>query len=174
MKQKRILSQLALLLSLPLVSSLKLNVTAISARGGSSTLECWQMDKPFDISSQPGTSGAAVATLSSASNLSYIIIPPNYDGRLHNAPHAQWVVFASGLAYITLPEHDSTNALISGGEFGLIFAADTADVSREGHRTQYPGITETIVLQIPTCDGNVPDHSILHMGPCGVDEIAGL
>lgn len=85
----------------------------------------------------------------------------------------RWVVFTSGMAYITLPDDNSTSAVISGGEFGLIFAADTPDVSQKGHRTQYPGLTETIALQIPTQDG-VPGHSLLHMGPCTANEIAGL
>ncbi|KAI2632618.1 hypothetical protein GGS26DRAFT_591058 [Hypomontagnella submonticulosa] len=174
MKERRVLSRLALILSVPLAASLKLNVTAIGARDGLSTLECWQTDKPFNTSSQPGTAGTAIATLSNVSNLSYTIIPSDFDGGVHNAPYAQWVVFTSGLAYITLPGGDGTSAIVSGGQFGLIFAADTADVSRKGHRTQYPGITETIALQIPTQDGKVPEHSVLHMGPCAVNEVAGI
>ncbi|RYO88969.1 hypothetical protein DL766_006560 [Monosporascus sp. MC13-8B] len=120
--------------------------------------------------------------LGNGSNMSYTVIPPNYDGSLHNAPphnaplHNQqrWVVFISGLAYITLPDDDTTSAHISGGEFGLIFAADIAEVSRKGHRTQYPGITETIALVMPTVDGQVPAHSLLHMGPCSAEEVVGV
>ncbi|KAI1767828.1 hypothetical protein GGR53DRAFT_480841 [Hypoxylon sp. FL1150] len=174
MKKQQAFRQLTLALSVPAASSLQLNVTAIGARDGSSTLECWQMNTPFDISTQPGTSGSAVATLSSVSNLSYTIIPSNFDGGIHNAPHAQWVVYTSGMAYVTLPDDDSTSAVVLGGEFGLVFAADTADVSLKGHRTQYPGLTETIGLQIPTQDGKVPEHRLLHMGPCTADDIAGL
>lgn len=80
----------------------------------------------------------------------------------------------SGLAYITLPDDNTTSAYVSGGEFGLIFAADTADVSEKGHRTQYPGITETIALQIPVKDNKIPAHTVLHSGPCVVSEIAGI
>ncbi|KAI0467437.1 hypothetical protein F4859DRAFT_244619 [Xylaria cf. heliscus] len=155
-------------------ASLKLNVTAIGARDGLSTLECWQLDQPFDTSTEPGTSGSAQAQLGNVSALSYSIIPSNFDGGLHNGPHNQWVAFLSGLAYITLPGDASTSVSITGGEFGLIFVADTADVSREGHRTQYPGITETIALQIPTADGKVPEHDLVHEGPCSISEIAGL
>lgn len=86
----------------------------------------------------------------------------------------RWVVFTSGFAYITLPADEDTSAVVSGGQFGLILAADTIDVSREGHRTQYPGITETVALQIPTCDGKVPPHGVLHMGPCIANEVAGV
>lgn len=91
-EQKRVLCKLAALaLSLPLVSSLNLNVTAIGARDGFATLECWQMDSPFETSSQPGTSGTAMAMLSSVSNLSYSIIPSGFDGGVHNAPYTQQV-----------------------------------------------------------------------------------
>ncbi|KAK7754565.1 hypothetical protein SLS62_003347 [Diatrype stigma] len=85
-----------------------------------------------------------------------------------------WVVFTTGLALITLPDDDSTSAHVAGGQFGLIFAADTADLSKKGHRTQYLGITETVALQIPTADGKVPEHSLLHMGPCGANETTGI
>ncbi|KAI1378313.1 hypothetical protein F4677DRAFT_390915 [Hypoxylon crocopeplum] len=157
------------------VASLQLNVTAISARDGSSTLECWQVDQPFNISTEPGTSGAAVAMLSSVANLSYSILPSNFDGGLHNAPRKQWVAFTSGLAYITLPDDSTgTGAYVSGGAFGLIFAADTADVSERGHRTQYLSNTETTSLSIPTSGGEVPEHSVLHMGPCSINEINGI
>ncbi|KAI0552417.1 hypothetical protein F4679DRAFT_88638 [Xylaria curta] len=156
-------------------ASLKLNVTAIGARDGLSTLECWQMDQPFDTSTTPGTSGSAQTQLGNVSTLSYSVLPSAFDGGLHNAPQNQWVVFLSGLAYITVPGDDATSSVfVTGGQFGLIFAADTSDVSEEGHRTQYPGITETVALQIPTSDGKVPKHDLVHNGPCSISEIAGL
>lgn len=83
-------------------------------------------------------------------------------------------MFTTGLAYITLPSDGNVSALVPGGQFGLIFAADTKDVTPEGHRTQYPGITETIALQIPTKDGKVPPHSVLHTGPCIANDVAGV
>lgn len=70
-------------------NTLRLNVTAIGAQDGASTLECWQVDSPFDISTDPGTAGSAVASLGSVANMSYTIIPSNYDGGVHNAPHNQ-------------------------------------------------------------------------------------
>ena len=86
----------------------------------------------------------------------------------------RWVAFVSGLAYVSLPRsNSSTGAHVSGGEFGLIFAADTAGVSTTGHRTEYPGITETVLLQVPTVDGSVPPHAVLHTGPCTAQEITG-
>ncbi|KAI0844937.1 hypothetical protein F5Y00DRAFT_266029 [Daldinia vernicosa] len=131
------------------------------------------MNVPFKTSSEPGTVGGFETTLGKVSNVTYSILPPQYDGGLHNAPYAQWVYFTTGLAYITLPDDKDTSTLVNGGQFGLIFAADTAAVSQRGHRTQYPGVTESIVLQIPTSDGKVPEHNVLHMGPCDFNEVSG-
>lgn len=88
--------------------------------------------------------------------------------------HYRWVIFLSGLAYITLPEGNTTSVYVSGGQFGLIFAADTSDVSSSGHSTAYPGTTETVALQIPTLDGEVPAHSVLRAGPCTAEDAVGL
>lgn len=84
------------------------------------------------------------------------------------------MAFISGLAHITLPTDDTASAYVNGGEFGLIFAADTAAVSAQGHGTQYPGNTETVALAIPTSDGLVPGHTVLHDGACTADDIEGL
>jgi hypothetical protein len=63
---------------------------------------------------------------------------------------------------------------MAGGEFGVIFAADTADVSSGGHISTYLGSTESVFFQVPTQDGMVPDHNRLHMGPCIAEEMTGL
>lgn len=84
------------------------------------------------------------------------------------------MLFLSGLAHLSLPEDPTTSAYVLGGEFGLIFAADTADVSGVGHSTSYPGNTETVALQVPTLDGEIPAHSILHDGPCTAVDVMGL
>lgn len=86
----------------------------------------------------------------------------------------RWVIFLSGLAHITLPSDSTTSAYVSGGQFGMMFAADTAAVSGTGHNTSYPGLTETIALQIPTLDSEVPSHSVLHRGPCTAADIMGV
>ncbi|RYP08957.1 hypothetical protein DL764_001568 [Monosporascus ibericus] len=86
----------------------------------------------------------------------------------------RWVAFILGLAYIIIPDGNTISAHVSGDEFGLIFAADVTEVSGKGHRTQYPGITETIALVMPTADGQVPAHSLLHMGPCSAEEVVGV
>lgn len=85
-------------------------------------------------------------------------------------PVYRYVAFLSGEAHITIPgsRHE---AWIHGGAHGLIIAADTADVSRIGHVTDYPGDTETVALQIPIADGKFPPHTRLHSGPCKIHEL---
>lgn len=72
---------------------------------------------------------------------------------------------------MTLPTHD-VSAYLS-GEFGLIFAADTVGLSSLGHRTQYPGMTETVSISLPTKDGEIPSHMLLHYGPCAKKDVVG-
>jgi len=56
----------------------------------------------------------------------------------------------------------------------LIVAADTADVSKFGHITTYPSDADTITLQIPFAGGKVPDHTVVHEGPCTWDDMVGI
>lgn len=86
-------------------------------------------------------------------------------------PPKRWVYFVSGLAYITLPTNDVSDYVT--GEYGLIFAADTAGASILGHRTQYLGTTETISIAMPTEDGLIPPHILLHYGPCAKRDFVG-
>jgi len=67
----------------------RLNVTAIGASGGKSTLECWQLDAPFAVSDTPGTRGSAAAKLGNVSSLGLTVLPAGFDGGLHNAPANQ-------------------------------------------------------------------------------------
>ncbi|KAI1414362.1 hypothetical protein F5Y13DRAFT_188469 [Hypoxylon sp. FL1857] len=149
-----------------------MNFTAVGARDGRSTLECWQLADTLNFSNGlPNTPG--LVQLGDISNASYRYIPAGYDDTFHNAPFRQWAVMVKGLGRITLPD-DDTSAEVRPGETGVLFVADTPDVSAQGHRSQYPGITETIVVQIPTKDNQIPAHSVLHSGPCLSTELDGL
>lgn len=76
---------------------------------------------------------------------------------------------------ITLPDDNCTTVTSAGGELGLLFAMDSATVSKEGHGSFFPGITETIIMQIPTKDGEVPEHRVLlDNAPCTANEYTGL
>ncbi|KAL8665070.1 MAG: hypothetical protein Q9168_007779 [Polycauliona sp. 1 TL-2023] len=146
-----------------------LNLTAISAKNGVSTIECWQLAAPFITSSEAGVSGASFAQLGKAGNTSYALIPAKFDGGLHNAPTVQYVAFLSGEAVVSVPNQPPVT--IKGGRDGMIIAADTAAVSKQGHDTKYPSGKQTTAIQIPTADGKVPAHTVLHAGPCGKKEL---
>ena len=66
-----------------------LNLTAISAANGESTLECWQLSAPITVSDTPGTIGTAIQQLGSATNVSYTILPARFNGGTHRAPAVQ-------------------------------------------------------------------------------------
>ncbi|PHH89951.1 hypothetical protein CDD83_4867 [Cordyceps sp. RAO-2017] len=149
-----------------------LNLTAVWASKGESTLECWQIG-PLQRSADPGTSGAPFMFLGEVVNTTFTVLPPGTDGGLHNAPSFQFVFFASGLAHVTLP-HSKDEAWVRGGKNGLIIAADTADVSSHGHRTEYPGGDNTVTLQIPIKNPDEFKRLRLHSGPCTEAEISAV
>ena len=66
-----------------------LNLTAITAANGESTLECWQLSDPFTVSNQAGTIGTAVKPLGNVTNAIYTILPARFNGGLHQAPAVQ-------------------------------------------------------------------------------------
>lgn len=89
----------------------------------------------------------------------------------------RYVWWIDGLVHFITPnitEGVPSEALIYGGRYGLIFADDTADVSAFGHITEYPSAQVTIGFTIPTEGGVTPDHTVLHDGPCLVEDISGL
>ena len=82
----------------------------------------------------------------------------------------RWVLFTSGLARISNPHNDQIG-IIHGGKNGLIIAADTADVSDDGHITVYPSREQTVALQVPFRDGIVPPHRLVYEGACKGHEV---
>lgn len=76
--------------SASLVPALSLNITTIGAANNASTLECWQMDTPFESAAIPGITGSATALIGNAANISYTVLPAAFDGGLHNAPLNQY------------------------------------------------------------------------------------
>lgn len=62
-------------------------------------------------------------------------------------------------------------ATIKGGKYGLIFAADTASVSKLGHITRYPSGEQTLALMFPALGGKIPVHRVLHAGQCTDEEL---
>lgn len=87
----------------------------------------------------------------------------------------RWLVILNGLAVVTLEDNSSVSLTASMGESSLLFIADTPDVSEKGHNGYFPGITETIFMQIPTQDGLIPKHEpIYEDAPCSAHEFTGL
>lgn len=82
------------------------------------------------------------------------------------------MIILSGLIHITLP-NGTEEAWVQGGRYGTLLAVDTADVSEFGHRSVYPGDADTIAIEIPFEDGKIPDHTVLHCGPCTFAELTG-
>lgn len=80
---------LLLLLQPAAVQALNLNITALGAANNASTLECWQIDTPFAISTQQGTAGSAQLQLGNTSAVSYSVLPAQFDAGVHNAPANQ-------------------------------------------------------------------------------------
>ena len=155
-----------------------LNVTALTHSANLSVLQCWSLSPPFQTT--PSLAGAAIASLSAiAGNASLIVQPPHSIGAMRNARVAQWSLFVSGLGRIQILANDgsglvnesSDEAWITGGKYGLIFADDVG--TSNGHLTTFPSNDETVLLTFATAGGAVPEHDVLHEGPCGWEETVG-
>ncbi|KAH9998197.1 hypothetical protein F4779DRAFT_631394 [Xylariaceae sp. FL0662B] len=171
----RALSLALFLAAIDVVLSVSLNVTVVGAQDGKSRFECWALSEPFISSDQFGIVGTQTTSLGDVANITYNVIPAGFDSGFHTAPTNQWVIVLNGLAVVTLPDNSSASVAASMGEMGLLIFADTADVSKEGHGSVYPGITETIFLQIPMKDDVLPEHQVLHdNAPCSGNEFVGL
>lgn len=71
------------------VTGLNLNITAVGAQNGASTLECWSMDTPFSLATTPGIAGSSIIVLGNVTNFTYVVIPAGLDAGLHHAPGNQ-------------------------------------------------------------------------------------
>lgn len=77
------------LVAFKVASSTNLNVTVITAQGGQSRFECWQLCAPFTSSSQSGLLGTQTANLGNVANMTYNVVPAGYDSGFHTAPANQ-------------------------------------------------------------------------------------
>lgn len=67
------------------------NLTALATVSNISVLQCWQLNNPFTISTDPGTAGSASLQLGGLANSTYSVLPAQFNGGLHLAPHPQYV-----------------------------------------------------------------------------------
>ena len=90
----------------------------------------------------------------------------------------RYSLFLSGLAHIRTPDSglpDHLNEVyITGGRHGMLIAADVKEVAARGHSTEFPGQDRTVIAQFPVAGNKAPEHSVLHVGPCTLDDLAGL
>jgi hypothetical protein len=56
----------------------------------------------------------------------------------------------------------------------MLIAADLKEVAAQGHVTVFPGRERTLIAEFPVVDNKVPEHSVLHVGPCMGEDLAGL
>ncbi|KAI9747386.1 MAG: hypothetical protein M1815_004271 [Lichina confinis] len=129
-------------------------VTTLFGRKGQSTIECWKLPNPFILGTDPGIEGNLLTTLGPVERANLAIIRPGFNGGLHVAPKVQFVIFPTGLSKATVPGSDDY-AWVAGGGNGLVLAADTAEVSRDGHTTIYPSNEATVGYALPI-PGNKP------------------
>ena len=97
---------------------------------------------------------------------------------LHSLTTARFSIVLSGLVHFKLPSSSlgpsKSEAWIEGGRYGLVIAADISSQSRLGHFAEFPGDAATVLVQVPTANGEVPEHDILYAGPCGWEEMINL
>ncbi|KAI1325832.1 hypothetical protein F5Y16DRAFT_376886 [Xylariaceae sp. FL0255] len=91
-----------------------------------------------------GLVGAVTMSLGDVVNMTYNVVPPGFD---------------SGIGVVTMPDNCSITFTVAGGEAVLIFATDTAAVSKLG----YGGLL--------TMNGSIPEYKILYYDKlCGAIE----
>jgi len=77
----------------------------------------------------------------------------------------------AGSIKVYLPERQrqADTAFITAGLNSVLFSADTADVSLDGHVTET--IEQTMLLFLPTANGTEPANVVLHNGPCAGQDL---
>ena len=78
-----------------------------------------------------------------------------------------------GLVHISLPT-SKDETYLQPGPLGMILVIDERNVSVSGHITEFPGSETTLIAQFPVSGNSVPVHTVLHDGPCGLDDVKGL
>ncbi|CAD0112539.1 unnamed protein product [Aureobasidium uvarum] len=144
-----------------------LNVSTIAVQNGTSVLECWSLASPTS------GRGAQNYPLGDSSNAFIGAIPPHtYIGQAW-APSIQYSMILQGLVHLSLP-NSKDDIHIQPGPLSIILVIDQKNVSISGHITEFPGEEMTLIAQFPITGNQVPVHTVLHSGPCGVDDVKGL
>ncbi|KAF1999087.1 hypothetical protein P154DRAFT_494095 [Amniculicola lignicola CBS 123094] len=152
------------------------NVTAIATVNNSSRLECWTL-----LSIPKSGAGAVSYDIGNFEGGFVGILPARTykENTITHAPAVQFTIALSGLIHIRTPYSglaDHLNeAWIQGGKYGFVIAADTkASGSIKGHVTEFPSDEPTWLAQFPTLGNAIPQHVVLHEGPCGQVDLINL
>jgi hypothetical protein len=78
-----------------------------------------------------------------------------------------------GLVHISLP-NSKDETYIQPGSLSILLVIDQRNVSISGHITEFPGSETTLIAQFPVAGNQVPAHTVLHSGPCDLDDVRGL
>lgn len=78
-----------------------------------------------------------------------------------------------GLVHLSLPT-SKDDIYLQPGPLSIILVIDQRNVSISGHITDFPGSEATLIAQFPVAENEVPVHTVLHSGPCGLDDVRGL
>ncbi|CAD0094144.1 unnamed protein product [Aureobasidium vineae] len=144
-----------------------LNISALAAQNGTSILECWSLASPTS------GRGAQNYPLGDFSNAFIGAIPPHtYIGQAW-APAVQYSMVLQGLVHLSLPT-SKEDIYIQPGPLSIILVIDQRNVFISGHITDFPGSETTLIARFPVAGNQVPVHTVLHSGPCDVDDVRGL
>ncbi|KAF2661038.1 hypothetical protein K491DRAFT_587915 [Lophiostoma macrostomum CBS 122681] len=152
------------------------NITALTTVNNASRLECWTLP-----STPQFAAGATSYEIGNFSNSFIGILPARtYSNATITHPRqVQFTIALSGLIHIRTPTsglpETYNEAWVHGGKYGFLIAADTVESgSVQGHETEFPSDQPTWLAEFPTVGGLVPEHILLHVGPCGLGDLIGV
>ncbi|KAK4236789.1 hypothetical protein C8A03DRAFT_16575 [Achaetomium macrosporum] len=185
MKQHRALVALAVSRAAATSDSPPLNITALSSRSGYSVLERWEPSSSNPIDFMSAVNYPVGSTMEAFWSR---IKPRTYIGEAW-ASQVQLTVIVNGLVRITAPapaagEQSASVCGLAEAAIGrpettvvygmpgtvqssILIAADLKSASTiAGHFTDFPSDEPTILVQMQFVDDRVPEHIVLHDGPC--------
>ncbi|KAI9834168.1 MAG: hypothetical protein M1826_005279 [Phylliscum demangeonii] len=141
-------------------------ITAITACNRQSKLECWQLSSPIFVSntSTEDIAGGQFQSLGPVEGSTYGVVPPRFESGNH-VDRVEFLAILSGLAHITIA-NSTDEVWIGPGYEDFILTTDTSNISDIGHDVTFPTDQPTTSLQVQPAGGVVPDHIVLHQGPC--------
>ncbi|KZT23138.1 hypothetical protein NEOLEDRAFT_1137014 [Neolentinus lepideus HHB14362 ss-1] len=145
-------------------------LSVLTTRDTISSFECWSLTPSNALSTAPGLSGAMSLTheMGHFANVTYQVGYPR-SGADHQTHVPHFSMYLSGHAEIIVPNGDK--AIINSGGNRVILVLDTMETSSTGHFVEYPSHEETVCMNIPTKDGQIPEHRVLYDGPCTMDTV---